>query len=195
MRIIVGLGNPGEKYGNTAHNAGFLAVEEIARKFGSEKFEQNKKLKSEIAEIEINKEKVLLIKPLTYMNKSGEAVAAVISFYKIDLLNLYVIHDDSDLLLGQIKIQQGGGEAGHHGVESVALCLKSKEFTRLRIGIRNNLSKAGDIVLSAFKDKDKKTFEEVVQRGEQAAVYCITYGITKGMNKYNQKDKRDKLNL
>lgn len=140
-KIVVGLGNPGHKYGNTKHNAGFIAVDEIARSEGAN-WNEEKKFKSLIAQ----SEDFLLVKPQTGMNLSGEAVSKVTSFYKIGSGELFVIHDDVDFPLFTYKIQFGKESAGHKGVEDIIKKLGTKDFWRIRIGIGRPQSAAYDVV-------------------------------------------------
>lgn len=132
MKLVIGLGNPGEKYSNTRHNAGFLALDYILRDFPescSSKFE------AEIHEAAIGSEKVLFIYPQTYMNDSGSAVRQVMDFYKLDPSDIIVLHDEVDLPLGVIKIAENSGPAGHNGVKSIIEKLGTQEFKRIRIGV------------------------------------------------------------
>ena len=131
-RLIVGLGNPGKEYEMTRHNVGFLIVDALA---GESTWSEKKSFKGQIAEQRANNQKTLLLKPETYMNLSGEAVRAVMQFYKIPLENIVVIHDDADLPFAEVRIQTGRGSAGHNGVKSIMECLGSAEFTRVRVGI------------------------------------------------------------
>jgi len=151
MRIIVGLGNPGDKYINTRHNAGFLAVDEIAKKHNSS-WTLNKKFKSEICEFKNVTEATILVKPQTFMNKSGEAVAAILNYYNLlpkrlgfiaarnaDLTGvLTVIHDDLDIELGKYKVSVDSRSAGHRGVQDIIDHIKTKKFKRIRVGIRTS---------------------------------------------------------
>ncbi|MBD3248005.1 aminoacyl-tRNA hydrolase [Candidatus Falkowbacteria bacterium] len=175
MKIIVGLGNPGEKYKNTKHNAGFIYLDLLAREKGLE-FEDNKKLKALIAK----DGDTIYIKPQTYMNESGRSVAAVLSYYKLvpkslgifktkdaDLSEiLTVAHDDIDLPLGKYKLSTDSRSAGHRGVESIIRHLKTKNFKRIRIGIYNEDKKRIPIpklVLSKFDSQEKKILEETIK--------------------------------
>jgi len=173
MRIIIGLGNPEEKYKYTRHNAGFLAIDELAKKYGRV-WQENKKLKSAIAK----SSDAVLIKPMTFMNESGQAVQAVLSYFKLlpkkatmtgssDLTEiLTVFHDELDLPLGKYKISVDSRSAGHNGVQSIIDCLKTKNFRRIRIGIGTPESKiipAEKYVLQKFKAAEIKIVEQVIQ--------------------------------
>ena len=135
MKLIVGLGNPGEKYSKVRHNLGFMVLDELV-----DSWEENKKLKSLI----FKKDDLILAKPLTYMNNSGLAVKILTTYYKIHNTDLIIIHDDLDLMLGQIKVRVGGSAAGHHGVESIIQALGTDQFTRVRLGIGNQKSHSGE---------------------------------------------------
>lgn len=138
MKIIVGLGNPGQEYINTRHNAGYRVVEETARRLGDleegeGEFKKDNKFKAEALRIGDR----LLLKPVTYMNRSGEAVAEAVGFYKVRMEDLWVIHDDLDIQLGEYKIQRGTGPKVHNGVNSIETALGEKDFNRVRVGIDN----------------------------------------------------------
>lgn len=135
MKLIVGLGNPGVKYEKTRHNAGFVVVEWLADKHGLS-FSSEGKFFGDIALGNIKKERVAILKPKTFMNESGRAVAAVLNFYKVISDNdIWVVHDDVDLEVGRIKIQIGGGSAGHNGLNSIIESLVSSDFVRFRVGV------------------------------------------------------------
>lgn len=171
MKIVVGLGNPGKEYEDTRHNAGFNLVDEIAQDH-NEKFKTEKKLKAEICQINQIGEigNILLVKPQTFMNSSGEAVAKILRYYDIKILdNLYIVHDDLDIPLGEYKIQFGRSAAGHHGVESVINALGTKDFWRGRIGINTEGFKSLKVqgfkpeqyVLQKFPKREKMIIDEV----------------------------------
>lgn len=183
MKIIVGLGNPGAKYKETRHNIGFKAVEEIASRYRVEKEEC--KYDGLIGHIRIGDEKVLLVKPLTYMNLSGKAVAPLLHFYKLDLKDLLVIYDDMDLPPGSLRIRAKGGTGGHKGVLSLTEMLKSQEFARIRVGIGRPSDDTIDWVLGEFSPEEKPLMEEAVKKAADAAVCWVLEGIEKAMNKYN----------
>ena len=161
MYLLVGLGNIGSEYDKTRHNFGFLLLDQIVEDYGF--VEQSKKFKSEVFSGTISGKKVLAIKPQTYMNRSGTAVAEAINFYKIDLKNVLVFHDDLDLALGKIKVKIGGGHAGHNGLRSIDECC-GKEYWRLRLGIgrpENKEYETADYVLGKFSAEEMKLVEKV----------------------------------
>jgi len=152
MRLIVGLGNPGEKYLHNRHNVGFMVVDKITLdKAVQWKFEE--KFKAEVARLGDD----ILVKPQTFMNNSGESVSKIVNFYKIPVENVIVVHDDVDLPFGQVKMQKNAGSAGHKGVESVIYSLGSQNFTRVRLGVgrpENSEIEIEDWVLMNFSDEE-----------------------------------------
>lgn len=163
MILLVGLGNPDKKYENTRHNFGFIVIDEIVREF---KLEGPKiKYQSEIYTGDISGEKVIAIKPLTYMNRSGISVKEIKSFYKIPLENIIVFHDDLDLALGKIKIKTGGSAGGHNGLKSIDSMI-GKNYHRVRLGIgrpQNDAYEISDYVLGKFSKDDKKVIDSIKQ--------------------------------
>ena len=174
MRIIIGLGNPGEQYKNPRHNLGFMAVDALTIKLGLN-WENNKKFKAELAK----NDSVILVKPQDFMNNSGQAVASVLSYYKLlpkklgliktanaDLSEiLTVIHDDLDIELGKFKVSIDSRSAGHRGVESIISHLKTKNFKRIRIGIKTPTLEnipADKFVLIKFNDEELKMIDTIV---------------------------------
>ncbi len=155
MILLVGLGNPGREYDQTRHNIGFMAVDTFIRRHSFGAFKS--KCKGELAEGEINREKVFILKPSTYMNLSGESVVAVCRFYKIPLENVIVFHDDMDLPIGKVKVKKGGGSGGHNGIKSIDAHLGAN-YTRVRIGISKPVLKEQviDFVLSKFRPEEKE---------------------------------------
>jgi len=167
MKCIVGLGNPGEKYLSTRHNIGFVVLDELThRQIPNSKFQITNKFKSEI----IQTKNFILVKPQTYMNDSGVAVASICRFYKIDLENLYIIHDDLDIALGEYKIQHAKGPRIHYGVNSVEKNLGREDFWRVRVGVENrevrgNTGIPGEVYsLQDFNLDEQKIINELVER-------------------------------
>lgn len=134
MKLIIGLGNPGKEHANTRHNAGFLALDALAKELGLE-WRKDAKRNAEVAKGDMDGEPVILAKPLTFMNLSGDAVAALASYNKVKPEDVLVIHDDLDLAPGTVKFKKGGGTAGHHGLDSIVERLGTGDFSRIRIGI------------------------------------------------------------
>jgi PTH1 family peptidyl-tRNA hydrolase len=167
MMMIVGLGNPGRKYQNTRHNLGFLAVNEFAKKNNFPDFVFSKKFNTEITEGFLDGKKIILAKPQTFMNNSGKAVKSLLLFYKLELENLWIVHDDIDLPLGKIRLSKGRGSAGHKGVESIIKELGAKDFWRLRIGIQPKEGKPKNVekfVLQRLTKEEEKTIKRVVKK-------------------------------
>ncbi len=165
MKLIIGLGNPGKEYEKTRHNAGFLALDKIAGNFQFPISNFNSKFNAEISQGIINNEKIILAKPMTFMNNSGQAVQAISDYYKIDLENIIVIHDDLDIPLGEFKISKNKNSGGHKGVQSIIDCLGTKDFTRIRIGIdseRNKKIPTEKFVLEKFDGEEMGEIEKVM---------------------------------
>lgn len=178
MMLIVGLGNPGKEYLFTRHNVGFLAVDAIAHDTKLT-FSDNTKFKSSIASGEIKNCKVILAKPTTFMNLSGEAVQLICHYYKIPITNVIVIHDDIDLDLGQVKVKSGGGNAGHNGLKSIDSCC-GKDYWRIRIGVDrpNNAQDVSHYVLDNFARKEKVVIDEIIHSLGQNIELMLNGGIS-----------------
>ena len=171
MYLILGLGNPGKRYEKTRHNVGFIMLDALREAFkihGMADWSLSKKFNAEIAECAIVDKKIVLAKPMTFMNDSGQAAQLIAAYYKLSPADILVIHDDKDLPLGQIKIQTDRGHAGHKGVESVMAHLGTKEFMRARIGIANpDPKKMGDTakyVLEKFSLGEKRILRQTIER-------------------------------
>lgn len=196
MKLIVGLGNPGDKYKNTFHNIGFLAVGKIieAEPDFSE-FKCFSQCQADIAEGRIGNEKVIIAKPYSFMNNSGNTVLAITGFYKNKIKNedLIVIHDDSDLELGKIKVSQGSGSAGHRGVQSIVDRLKTKDFIRIRIGIRKESVKripAEKLVLKKISKKEAEMLEKAFINTAETIKILINKGINSAKEYAGQQKTR-----
>ncbi|MFA4999062.1 MAG: aminoacyl-tRNA hydrolase [Candidatus Paceibacterota bacterium] len=188
MKLIVGLGNPGEKYKNTRHNVGFRAVDSFQKENGFPDFIFSKKFNTEISESTLNDEKVILAKPQTFMNNSGQSVKLFVSQYKLPLASLFIIHDDIDLPLGKIKISVDRGTAGHKGVDSIIRNLKTKKFVRFRIGIQPNYGKPKNtekFVIKKFNKEGEAILEKIIKKTVEAVRTTVEEGSEKTMNKYN----------
>lgn len=188
MYIIVGLGNPGKKYENTRHNAGYMVIDKLSETFGIKV--GKKKFNSLIGEGNIFGEKVILVKPETYMNLSGNAVIQIVNFYKVPLENVIVVYDDLDLDLGMIRIRKSGSAGTHNGMRSVVSSLNSKEFPRVRVGIGDpNKEDIIDFVIGNISKKEKEILNDTVSMVSLAIEDIIKYHIDLAMTKYNQKKK------
>lgn len=162
MKLIVGLGNIGSEYNNTRHNIGFMCIDAFASKYNGI-FKENKAFKGSIAEIRIGNEKVLLLKPRTYMNLSGDSLILVSKFYKIDIDDIIVINDDLDLPVGKIRFRAKGSAGGHNGLKSIINQLGTDEFKRIKVGIdRSKTISVVDYVLGKFSKEDLELIENTI---------------------------------
>lgn len=191
MQLIVGLGNPGKEYETTRHNAGFLCTDELRKKLEFPAFELQKKFNAEMTEGNFSEEKFLLAKPQTFMNRSGETVAALVHFYKIKPKDLWLIYDDIDLELGKIRIRTEGSAGSHNGMKSVIKHLGFKNFPRIRIGIESRgkiAAKEQDIssfVLHPFLKKEQPLAKKTIQKAAESLLAALEEGIPEAQEKYN----------
>jgi len=188
MVLIVGLGNPGGKYEKTRHNVGFRIIDEFKKKNNFPDFNFEKKFDAETSEDIIDSKKIILAKSQTLMNNSGQTVKKLMDYNKLQIDNLWVINDDIDISLGNIKISKESGSAGHKGVESIIDNLKSKDFIRLRIGIQPQKGKSKNIekfVLQKFNKEEEKILSEIIPKVTEAIEIAIKDGTEKAMNLYN----------
>lgn len=193
MILIAGLGNPGKEYSSSRHNVGFIVVDEIAKRLGISL--KKKRFGSLLAEALLAEQQLMLLKPQTYMNLSGDAVSEAVEFFKIPLKNVIVVHDEIDLPLGSIKIKTKGGSAGHKGVQSIISCLGDGSFVRVRMGIGKPIQKSEVVghVLSGFEKEEKKIMENMVARAADAILEITLRGLESTMNKFNRKSEGLKL--
>jgi peptidyl-tRNA hydrolase, PTH1 family len=185
LYLIAGLGNPGPQYEHTRHNIGLEAVEQWGKSFGVTLL--NLHFRSKHALVDYRGNKIVLLCPLTFMNKSGESVRDCICHYNLEIDRLLVIHDDLDLPLGKIKVVRNGGAGGHKGVSSIIHLLGSSEFSRVKIGIgRPRHGEAvADYVLNYFYDDEKKLAEEVIRMAIKASELFVLEGVQAAMNHIN----------
>ncbi len=187
LQLLVGLGNPGEKYAFTRHNIGFWVIDELSKYIQLK--EKKIKHRTSIFAGVFYGEEVVLAKPLTYMNRSGLAVISLLEHYSLPVERLLVIYDDMDLELGKIRLRSRGGSGGHRGMDSIIKVLERDDFPRLRMGIgRQMLSDDVSFLLSPFTPEEQETVKEMVQRGTEALKVFIAEGINEAMNKYNTKN-------
>ena len=185
MKLIIGLGNVGGKYVFTRHNVGFMLVDKIALDNGIE-FRDNSKLKSLITKFYKDGEEYMLVKPTTYMNLSGEAIRAVIDYYRIDVKDIIIIYDDLSLDLGRIRFRSNGSDGGHNGIKSVIKHLGSDNFARLKIGIGPQPPiPAEAFVLQNFDKESLDVLKDVLSKSMEAVFYYFENGIEKTQNKYS----------
>lgn len=217
MKLIVGLGNPGEKYEKTRHNLGFMVLEHFLKDFSSiqtTSWSDDKKLKSDIVLLDwqpkVGKlERIILVKPKTFMNNSGMAVRLIADYYKVDPEDIWVVYDDLDLPIGSMKIRLGGAAAGHHGVESVMAALDTDKFWRFRMGIgfprvhsskgdetedgvehlksMRSGKKVEDYVLSSFEPGDRSKIKDVIKACSTSLEVALEKGMESAMNRFNTK--------
>lgn len=183
MKLIVGLGNFEDKYLFTRHNAGFMAVDFFV-KLNEQTFKTEKKLKSDIAKFKFDNEDIIVIKPLTYMNLSGEAVIAVMNFYKIDIKNILIIYDDISLDLGTVRFRDSGSDGGHNGIKSIIQHLGTKDFDRLKIGIGPQPNIPSEAyVLQNFSKEELDKLKEILKK--PMIEDYLKEGMEKAQNFYN----------
>lgn len=191
MKIIAGLGNPGKEYENTKHNVGFLTIDILAEKYD---IKVNKiKFKGLIGEGMIGTEKVILVKPQTYMNLSGQCIREIVAFYKLDMEDLVVIYDDIDLPMGNLRIRKKGSAGTHNGMRSIIYDLQDDGFSRVRVGIGGE--RKGDLanyVISGFSGDDRKLIEEAIVKAADAVACLVEDGIDRAMVDYNTKKPKVK---
>jgi PTH1 family peptidyl-tRNA hydrolase len=186
LHLIVGLGNPGAEYAKTRHNAGFLVVGRLAQRWHAD-WTSEKKFHARLARAEAAERRVLLCEPQTFMNASGEAVAAVVAFYRLPLAQILVVVDDADLPLGELRLRPGGSSGGHHGLESIEQYLGTRDYPRLRVGIgrQPGAREISDHVLGRFDSTEKALVDKVVTAASDQAEIWLESGIAKAMNQFN----------
>jgi PTH1 family peptidyl-tRNA hydrolase len=187
MKIVVGLGNPGRKYERTRHNAGFMAVDELARKLGVDIAQE--KYHALLGRGRIGSEDAVLAKPQTYMNESGRAVGAILRYTYASVSELIVVHDDMDISVGSVRVKMGGGHGGHNGLRSIIEHLGTSDFLRVRIGIGRPAPgmDPADYVLSPFLAEERPALPEIMARASEAARTIVTEGPVRAMNTVNKK--------
>ena len=188
MKLIVGLGNPEAKYDGTRHNVGFAVADEIAKSLGTT-FRQNLK-KAVVAPAIYNGEKILIAKPQTYMNLSGESVRPLADYYHIPVEDIIIIVDDVNLDIGRIRLRPGGSAGGHNGLKSIEQHLGTAEYARLRVGVGAAKGELINHVLGRFAGEEKDAIEEAEKTAAKAALDFCEYGINAAMNTYNSKNEK-----
>jgi PTH1 family peptidyl-tRNA hydrolase len=190
-KIVLGIGNPGAEYTATRHNIGFRVVNRIAEMYKTQF--QTSRFKAVIAEVHDEKQQFLLVKPLTYVNLSGECAQILLNWYKLSPTSLLVITDDVSLPICKIRIRPKGSSGGHRGLESIITCLHTIEFPRVRIGIGRDMDRPmASYVLSYFTKPEEGDIQNTVQTAAEAVCVWLNQGIETAMNQYNsRKDKSD----
>ena len=166
MKLIIGLGNPGKEYAKTRHNAGFMVIDALAKNLRAD-FKFQKKFNAEIAQVKLENEDVVLLKPQTFMNLSGSPVRAVMDFYKIKPENIVVIHDDKDIMFGDVKYQTDRSAAGHNGIKSLIEHLGTQDFARIRVGVawedKEKMGDTAELVLRNFTKTELESLEKIIE--------------------------------
>ena len=184
IKLVVGLGNPGSKYQGTRHNIGFELVDRLARGGSTASF--SSKFEGQLAEIEIDFRRVLLLKPETFMNLSGRSVGQAVRFYKLSLADVLVVCDDLSLPVGKLRLRPGGSDGGQKGLRDITAHLGTDQFPRLRIGIGDNDDiDAVDYVLSRFRGAERTAIDDSLILASQAVAVWVTQGIDAAMNRFN----------
>jgi len=192
MFLVVGLGNPGRQYQGNRHNVGFRVVDQLAARAGAPS--PREKYGAELVEIKLGEERVLLCKPMEFMNVSGQAVRQVAGFHKIPAASVVVVHDELDVPFCRLKLGTGGGPGGHNGVRSIIADLGSPDFVRVRVGIDRPPPnwKGADYVLANFTGAEQSELPALVDKAADAVEDIVTRGLSAAMNKFNAKPKETK---
>lgn len=188
MYLIAGLGNPDKKYEHTRHNVGFDVIDELAEKYNISISE--KKHKALLGKGVIEGQKVVLAKPQTYMNLSGESIVELVHYYKIDPeTEMIVIYDDISFAPGNLRIRQSGSAGGHNGIKNIIKCLGTQEFMRIKVGVGEKPKNwdLADFVLGHFSEEERENLEDAIGRAMEAVGYMINGDVAKAMNEYNKK--------
>jgi PTH1 family peptidyl-tRNA hydrolase len=191
MKLIIGLGNPGKDYEKSRHNTGWRVIDELVKEFKFDEPKKESKFKALVCSGIYNDEKIILAKPVTYMNLSGEAVAALRHFYKVESDDLWIIYDDLDLPLGQIRIRKEGGPGTHNGMKSVIECTGINNFPRFRVGIESRgvtaheAQETADFVIAPFLAEETRTAAIALKKTVKAIITALEKNLDLAMNEYN----------
>jgi PTH1 family peptidyl-tRNA hydrolase len=187
LHLIVGLGNPGADYERTRHNAGFLVAERLAERWKA-RWTEESKFSGSLAKAQVGEQRIILCRPLTYMNLSGEAVAKVSKFYQIPIGRVLVVVDDADLPFGQIRLRADGSSGGHHGLDSIEQHLGSRQYARQRVGIGRQTGGVRQIagyVLGRFSSAEWPDVEKILDKAADQIECWLTAGVGQAMNRFN----------
>lgn len=188
MKLIAGLGNPGPQYAESRHNVGFMVVDELARRWSAEAPRYDKGVQGELGRAERGGESVLLLKPTTYMNLSGQSVSAAARFYKLQRAEMLIVIDDLDLPLGALRLRASGSSGGHRGLEDVIRHAGGDDVPRLRIGIgKVHRSSTVGFVLGRFAPDERPAAQDAVRTAAEAAECWLSDGMNTAMNRYNRR--------
>lgn len=184
---MVGLGNPGAEYADTRHNIGFAVVDELARRAGGS-FRRHRRARAEVCEEHLGGARAVLVKPMTFMNVSGDAVAPLAGFYRVPVTQIVAVHDDLDLPLGGLRLKLGGGDGGHNGLKSMRTSLKSGEFFRVRIGIGRPPGQMAPAtyVLRRFAAGERAEVDLIVAEAADAVTTLVADGLPATQNQFNR---------
>ena len=188
IKIIIGLGNPGSRYKDTRHNAGYMTIEKVAQR-AKAVLKRSVRLRSHLAQTRIGNEDVILVRPRTFMNNSGVAVSAVMRKFGAKPESLLVVYDDVDLPLGKVRFRKQGSSGGHRGLGSVQQWIETQGCNRLRVGIGRPTEDTADYVLSPFTAEEKPIADEAINRATNACFDWVEHGATYVMERYNQSNK------
>ncbi|HTU91785.1 MAG TPA: aminoacyl-tRNA hydrolase [Gemmataceae bacterium] len=183
MKVVVGLGNPGSRYDGTRHNVGFAVIDNLAASPRASRFQS--RFQAQVCELIEDADKILLVKPETFMNLSGRCVRAVVDFYQLPLIDLLVVCDDINLPLGKLRVRAKGTHGGHNGLRDIQNHLGTTEYARLRIGVGSPRDDAIDHVLGRFSPAERAVIDDAAGLTAQAAVVWASRGVEACMNQYN----------
>lgn len=184
MKLIIGLGNPGKEYERTRHNTGFMVLDRLSEKLNIEMTQS--KFKGLYGKGKYKGEDVILLKPQTYMNLSGESVRQVMDFFKINQEDILVIYDDLDMPVGKLRLRQSGSAGGHNGIKNIILHTGSQSFNRIRVGIdRSKYIKVVDYVLSRFTKDEQDAINQGIENASDAVIDYLDHGFNHAMNRFN----------
>ena len=191
MKVVIGLGNPGKKYEKTRHNIGFIAVDNLRKKFNIS--DEREKFQALVSEKNIDGEKVIFLKPQTFMNLSGNSVIEIVNFYKLDpKKDIIVIYDDMDLSFGDIRIREKGSSGGHNGIKSIISHI-GEEFIRIKCGIGAKEKDAVEHVLGEFNQTEQKDLDEILEKINNCVIEMLSVqNLDRIMQKYNKKKENSK---
>lgn len=185
MKLIVGLGNPTKEYEKTRHNVGFMVMDAFAKKMNVKI--STKKFNGEYVKFKYNQEDIILLKPMTYMNNSGESIIQLMKYFKIDVEDLLVVYDDLDMPVGKLRLRESGSAGGHNGVKSVIAHVGTKNFKRIRVGIdKHPQIPIVDYVLGRFNSEEQPLINEGIERAVEAIETYLDKGFVVAMNQYNK---------
>ncbi|CAM4302205.1 aminoacyl-tRNA hydrolase [Corallococcus sp. ZKHCc1 1396] len=190
MKLICGLGNPGREYERHRHNIGFMVVDALLARARAELTQD--KFQARVGQGSLGGERILFVEPQTFMNLSGRSVAEAARFYKVDVQDVLVIHDELDLPFGRLQLKAGGGAGGHNGLKSMVTCLGADAFIRVRVGIGkpegpNAKERVSGYVLSNFDDGERRQLEELIARAADMTESWVRDGLSTAMNRHNRK--------